>query len=74
MMESFLIKSYDGVLLKTFARKNTHSENSQDKKKLLLGNTALNFKVFTNKLSTILAVSFLLISVVRFTFCYITEV
>ena len=30
-------------------------------------------KVFTNKVFTVLAVSFLLISVAGFTFCYITE-
>ena len=28
---SFLIKSYGNVLLKTFARKNSYSENTQDK-------------------------------------------
>ena len=32
MVESFLIKSYGNVLLKTFGRKNSYSENSQDKK------------------------------------------
>ena len=32
MVESFLIRSYDNVLLKTFAWKNSYSENSQDKK------------------------------------------
>ena len=32
MVESFLIKSYGNVFLKTFGRKNSYSENSQDKK------------------------------------------
>ena len=32
MVESFLIKLYDNVLLKTHARKNSYSENPQDKK------------------------------------------
>ena len=44
MVESFLIKSYGNVLLKTIARKNSCSENSQDKinvlGKFLLGNAA----------------------------------
>ena len=32
MMESFLIKSHENVLLKTFALKNSYSGNSKDKK------------------------------------------
>ena len=50
MMESCLIESCGNALLKTFASKNSYSENSQ-----VLGNAAYNFKVFTNKAFTILA-------------------
>ena len=67
-MESRLIESCGNVLLKPFARKNSHSEKSQ-----VLGNAAYNFKVFTNKVFTILGISFLLINVAGFTFRYISE-
>ena len=32
MVDSFLIESYGGALFKTFTRKDSYSENSQDKK------------------------------------------
>ena len=32
MVDSFLIESYGSVLFKTFTRKDSYSENSQDKK------------------------------------------
>ena len=65
---SRLLESCGNVLLKPFARKNSHSENSQ-----VFGNAAYNFKIFTNKVFTILAVSFLLINVTWFIFCCMGE-
>ena len=50
MVESPLMKPYGDFIFKTFARKNSYSENSQEKcagkvEKLFSGNAARNFKV-----------------------------
>ena len=42
-------------------------------RKFLLGNAPYSIKVFTNKVFTTLAVSFLLINVTAFTYWHITE-
>ena len=66
-----LLKSYGKALFETF-RKNSCPENSQIKFRRKV-NAACNFTVFTIEVFTILAMSFLLIIMIEFTFRFITE-
>ena len=65
------LKSYGKALLETF-RKNSYPENSLIKFRTKV-NAACNFTVFTIEDFTILAISFLLIIMIEFTFRFITE-